>query len=117
MSIVLYGIKNCDTVKKARSWLKSQQIEYTFHDFRVDGLTKNMLEDFLKHVEWEALLNKRGTTWRKLPDKLKHDVNKKKALELMYQNPALIKRPVLVYGKKFFVGFSETDYKKIFNPD
>jgi Spx/MgsR family transcriptional regulator len=117
MNTVLHGIKKCDTVKKARSWLKLQQIEYTFHDFRVDGLTKNMLEDFLKHVEWETLLNKRGTTWRKLPDKQKHDVNKKKALELMYQNPTLIKRPVLAYGMKYFVGFSETDYEKIFNPD
>ena len=117
MSIILYGIKNCDTVKKARLWLEAQQIEYAFHDFRMDGLTKDMLKDFLEHVDWETLLNKRGTTWRKLPDKQKYDVNKKKALDLMYQNSTLIKRPVLAYGKKFYVGFSETDYEKIFNPD
>ena len=116
MSIILYGIKNCDTVKKARRWLEAQQIEYIFHDYRVDGLTKNMLEDFLKHVDWEALLNKRGTTWRKLPEKQRNDIGKKKAMTLMNVNPALIKRPVLAYEKKLFIGFTETDYEKIFNP-
>lgn len=115
MSIILYGIKNCDTVKKARRWLETQQIEYIFHDYRVDGLTKNMLKDFLKHVDWEALLNKRGTTWRKLPDEQRDNIGKKRAVTLMHENPTLIKRPILAYENKLFTGFAETDYEKIFN--
>ncbi len=115
MSIVLYGIKNCDTVKKARRWLEIQQIEYIFHDFRVDGLDKNMLKGFLKHVDWEILLNKRGTTWRKLPENLKNGINEPKALELMVEYPTLIKRPIFVNGSKFFVGFSEEKYEKMFS--
>lgn len=115
MSIYLYGIKNCDTVKKARRWLESQHIEYIFHDFRVDGLDKNMLEDFLKHIDWEALLNKRGTTWRKLPEDQKENLNKTQVVELMLEHPTIIKRPVLCHGTNVFVGFSEDNYKKIFS--
>jgi arsenate reductase len=115
MSIILYGIKNCDTVKKAQRWLETQKIEYIFHDFRVDGLDKNLLKDFLKLVDWETLLNKRGTTWRKLPEKQRNDINKKNAVSLMNENPTLIKRPVLAYKKKLFIGFAESDYEKIFN--
>ena len=113
MNIVLYGIKNCDTVKKARCWLESHQTEYTFHDFRIDGLTKNMLKDFLKHVDWETLLNKRGTTWRKLPESQKNNIDDSKALKLMVKYPTLIKRPILNHRCKYFVGFSENQYKKI----
>ena len=112
MSIILYGIKNCDTVKKARRWLETQQLEYTFHDFRVDGLTKDMLKDFLKHVDWEILLNKRGTTWRKLSENQKQDISKQKALSLMHENPTLIKRPVLDHKGVYLVGFSEDKYKQ-----
>jgi len=114
MNIILYGIKNCDTVKKARRWLEAQQIEYAFHDFRVDGLTKNMLEDFLKHIDWEILLNKRGTTWRKLSENQKQGVSKQKAITLMHENPALIKRPVLNHQGKYLVGYNEDKYKKSF---
>ena len=114
MKVVLYGIKNCDTVKKARYWLEAHKIEYTFHDFRADGLNEDVLKDFLKHVDWEILLNKRGTTWRKLPDKQKNEIDSQKALELMNENLMLIKRPVLAHGKNFFVGFADIDYEKIF---
>ncbi|MCK5433407.1 MAG: ArsC family reductase, partial [Gammaproteobacteria bacterium] len=93
--MVLYGIKNCDTVKKARLWLDRQQILYTFHDFRVDGLDKKMLKEFLNHVDWETLLNRRGTTWRKIPEEKKENLNKTKVLELMLEHPTIIKRPVL----------------------
>ncbi len=117
MKVVLYGIKNCDTVKKARYWLEAHKIEYTFHDFRADGLNEDVLKDFLKHVDWEILLNKRGTTWRKLPDKQKNEIDSQKALELMNDNLTLIKRPVLAHGKNYFVGFAETDYEKIFISD
>jgi len=111
MSIILYGIKNCDTVKKARRWLEAQQIEYAFHDFRVDGLTKDMLRDIVKHVDWEILLNKRGTTWRRLYENKKQGISKQKAIALMHENPALIKRPVLNYEGEFLVGFSENKYE------
>ncbi len=111
MSIILYGIKNCDTVKKARRWLEAQQIEYAFHDFRVDGLTKDMLRDIVKHVDWEILLNKRGTTWRRLSENQKQGISKQKAIALMYENPALIRRPVLNYEGEFLVGFSENKYE------
>ena len=113
MNIVLYGIKNCDTVKKARRWLESHQAKYTFHDFRIDGLTKNMLKDFLKHVDWETLLNKRGTTWRKLPESQKKNIDESKALKLMVEYPTLIKRPILNHGCKYLVGFCDNQYKKI----
>ena len=111
MSTVLYGIKNCDTVKKSHRWLEAQQIEYTFHDFRVDGLTKDMLEDFLKHVDWEILLNKRGTTWHKLSENQKQNITKQKAMALMVENPTLIKRPVLVHKEEYLVGFNENNYE------
>ena len=114
MSIILYGIKNCDTVKKARRWLEAQQIEYAFHDFRVDGLTKDMLRDIVKHVDWEILLNKRGTTWRRLYENKKQGISKQKAIALMHENPALIKRPVLYHKSAYLVGFNENKYETAF---
>jgi len=114
MSIILYGIKNCDTVRKARRWLETQQIEYTFHDFRLDGLTKELLKDFLKHIDWELLLNKRGTTWRKLSENQKRDINNQKAISLMHENPTLIKRPVLNHEGKYLVGYNEDKYENAF---
>ncbi|WP_455216886.1 ArsC family reductase [Kaarinaea lacus] len=110
----LYGIKNCDTVRKARKWLESAGVNYDFHDFRADGLTKKDLRTWVKMVGWETLLNKRGTTWRQLPEKDRETVDESKAIDLMLANPTLIKRPVLVKGKKIHVGFSSVDYKKIF---
>ena len=115
MDIILFGIKNCDTVKKARRWLNVRQIEYVFHDFRVDGLDIEMIKKFLKQVEWETLLNKRGTTWRKLPENQKNNIDGPKALELMVEHPALIKRPILDHGNKYSIGFSENQYEKIFS--
>ena len=111
----IYGIKNCDTVRKARKWLDGQGIDYSFHDFRTDGLTKKDLRTWMTVVDWEVLLNKRGTTWRQLPEKDREIVDERKAIDLMLANPTLIKRPVLVHGKKFHVGFTPTDYKKLFN--
>lgn len=111
MSIILYGIKNCDAIKKAQRWLETQQIEYTFHDFRVDGLTKDMLKEFLKHVDWETLLNKRGTTWRKLSDDIKNSIDETSSIQVMLDNPSAIKRPILENGKTLLVGFKEEEYK------
>lgn len=113
MSVKLYGIKNCDTVKKARKWLDANSVSYTFHDFRVDGITKTLVNNFLKQVDAETLINKRGTTWRKLSEKEKEIKTKTQAVELMVDNPTIIKRPVLEAYKKITVGFSEETYKSI----
>lgn len=113
MSVTLYGIKNCDTVKKARKWLDTNSVPYTFHDFRVDGINKTLVNNFLKQIDIEILINKRGTTWRKLSDEEKEIKNKTQAIKLMVENPTIIKRPVLDVGKKYTVGFSDEVYKSL----
>ncbi|CDL87698.1 ArsC family reductase [Xenorhabdus cabanillasii] len=96
-TFTLYGIKNCDTVKKARRWLEDQEIPYQFHDYRVDGLSPELLQIFIEQAGWEALLNTRGTTWRKLTDEQKSTINNAEAAKaLMLEQPAIIKRPLLV---------------------
>lgn len=109
--MILYGIKNCDTVKKARRWLDDNNVNYQFHDFRKDGLDKATIEQWLQLVSWETLLNKRGTTWRKLEDPRKDNLNQDTAVELMLENPTLIKRPVLVTQSTTLVGFDENKYQ------
>ena len=111
--MILYGIPNCDTIKKARKWLDANGIEYTFHDFRKDGLDKSMLETWVKQVGWEPLLNRRGTTWRKLPQETRDSINERSAIKAMLDSPAIIKRPVLTKGKKILVGFDESQYKQL----
>ncbi len=114
MAVTLYGIKNCDTIKKARKWLEVQQIDYSFHDFRVDSLDANLLEQWFADVGWETLLNKRGTTWRQLSEEIKSSINEASARQLMLDNPAIIKRPVLDTGSERHVGFSEVSYQTYF---
>lgn len=111
----LFGIPNCDTVRKARKWLTTHQIEYQFHDFRKDGLDTAQLTTWVREVGWETLLNKRGTTWRKLDDATKTSINKTSAIQLMLQEPTLIKRPVLEHRNNITLGFSEASYTSIFN--
>lgn len=111
---ILYGIGNCDTVRKARKWLASHDIDYRFHDFRKDGLTARQLKHWATVVGWETLLNRRGQTWRKLPDKAKADLNAASALKLMQAEPTLIKRPVLEVQSRVHVGFKDTDYQDLF---
>ena len=106
----LYGIKNCDTVRKARRWLEAHNIDYGFHDFRQQGLDRELLASWVDELGWEVLLNKRGTTWRKLPEKEKDNLDREKAIELMLTHPAMIKRPVLNTGKHRLVGFNEENY-------
>lgn len=113
MTVTLYGIKNCDTVKKARKWLDANSVPYTFHDFRVDGIDKTLVNNFLKKIDIEVLINKRGTTWRKLSDEEKDIKTKTQAVELMVENPTIIKRPVLEINKKVTVGFNEENYKSL----
>ena len=110
----LYGIKSCDTVRKAQKWFESEGVKYTFHDFRTDGLDKKNLSAWVKAVGWEVLLNKRSTTWKQLSDKDKETVDEAKAFALMLTNPTLIKRPVLTHKQKTYVGFKPAEYKLLF---
>ncbi|MAX53200.1 MAG: ArsC family reductase [Methylophaga sp.] len=112
-TMILYGIKNCDSVKKARSWLEAHSIDYVFHDFRQQGLEESTVKEWLQSVDWETLLNKRGTTWRKLDDPRKDNLDEKTAIELMLENPTLIKRPVLVNDSTIIVGFKEDVYQQL----
>lgn len=112
---ILYGIKNCDTVRKARKWLTAQGIEYQFHDVRSDGLDKKCLTAWVNELGWETLLNTRGTTWRKLPEQQRSNIDQNKAIALMLEHPAMIKRPVLKLGKKHYLGFKEAEYQKLFS--
>jgi len=111
--MIIYGIKNCDTVKKARKWLETNQIEHEFHDFRVDGLTKAKLESWLEKAEWKKVLNTRSTSWRKLDDDQKQNICSNSALELMLDNPTLIKRPVLEHTDGLLIGFKEEQYQQL----
>ncbi|HMN80830.1 MAG TPA: ArsC family reductase [Burkholderiaceae bacterium] len=111
---VIYGIDTCDTVRKARQWLKAHAIDHRFHDFRRDGLGADMLARWLTHVPWDALLNRRGLTWRKLDDGLRSRVvDQPSAVELMLREPTLIKRPVLEHGERLLVGFSDALYASL----
>lgn len=114
MSVTLYGIKNCDTVKKARKWLEKNHISYHFHDFRTDGLDKKLMESWLRKIDWEMLLNTRGMTWRKLDESERQNMTKNKAISLMLMQPTLIKRPVLTTGGDCYVGFDEKNYTALF---
>lgn len=110
MSITIYGIKNCDTMKKARSWLDAQSIDYAFHDYKSSGIDRDRLASWVKQVGWETLLNRAGTTFRKLPDRDRENLNETKALALMVAQPSMIKRPVLELGRELLVGFKPEIY-------
>lgn len=107
----LYGIKNCDTVKKARTWLDQNGIAYRFHDFRTDGLTPELLQHFAGHSDWTKLLNRSSTSWRQLSAEQQSDLTQEKAIQLMLDIPTLIKRPVLDTGGKLIIGFKAENYQ------
>ena len=109
--MILYGIKNCDTVKKARHWLDGANLAYEFHDFRVDGLSAELLDSWCDELGWEALLNRRSTSWRALSDTDKESINEANAKRLMLATPTLIKRPVLNANQKILVGFKAAQYE------
>ena len=113
--VTIFGIGNCDTVRKARRWLDGHAVEYRFHDVRTDGLPRLLLESWVQALGWENLLNRRGTTWRKLPESVRDSINKRAAVKLMLEHPAMIKRPVLDLGDSLHLGFSEDSYKNCFN--
>ena len=110
MTTTIYGIKNCDTMKKARAYLDKKGVAYDFHDYKVQGVAREKLEGWAKKAGWEALLNRAGTTFRKLPEQDKEGLTEKKAIALMLAQPSMIKRPVLEAGSKLLVGFKPEDY-------
>jgi arsenate reductase len=112
--VTIYGIKNCDTMKKARTWLDGHKVAYAFHDYKAAGVERSQLEAWSKDVGWEVLLNKAGTTFRALPQKDKEGLTEKKAIALMAAQPSMIKRPVLDLGGKLLVGFKPELYEKAF---
>jgi len=115
MAVTIYGIKNCDTMKKARAWLDKNGADYAFHDYKATGIERGRLEGWAKKAGWETLLNRAGTTFKKLPDKDKNGVTERKAIALMLAQPSMIKRPVLeLGGGKLLVGFKPEEYAKAF---
>lgn len=116
MMITLYGIPNCDTVKKARVWLAAQQRDVLFHDVKKQRLERSTITNWLDHLNWDVLVNRKGSTWRGLPERRRAAIlDAPSALELMLEFPSVIKRPVLDYGGQFHVGFSDALYRQIFN--
>ncbi len=115
MASTLYGIKNCDTIKKARRYLDEHEVEYQFHDYRVDGIDEKAIQTFIDKLGWENVLNKRGTTWRQLDDKTKTATTESNVAALLCQHPAMIKRPILKSGNKLLIGFSKDDYSALLN--
>ena len=111
----LYGIKNCDTIKKARKWLTNNVIEYTFHDVRADGIDSQSIDNWIEQAGWETVLNRRGTTWRKLEPSIQEATNKDNVAALLVEHPAMIKRPVLDVDGLITVGFKADHYQTIFN--
>ena len=112
MPITIYGIKNCDTMKKARAWLDGRNVEYAFHDYKTAGIERAKLEAWAKKTGWEVLLNKAGTTFRKLPETEREGVTSDRALGLMVEQPSMIKRPVLDIDGKLLVGFKPEQYEQ-----
>ena len=113
-TVTIYGIKNCDTMKKARAWLDAHGVVYGFHDYKSAGIERSVLEGWVRKTGWETLLNRSGMTFRKLPEKDKEGVTEKKAIALMAAQPSMIKRPVLAIGGKLVVGFKPEQYETIF---
>jgi Spx/MgsR family transcriptional regulator len=112
--VTIYGIKNCDTMKKARSWLEAHGVAYQFHDYKAEGVTRERLEQWLGSVGWETLLNRAGTTFRKLPDADREGLDQAKAVVLMLAQPSMIKRPVLELDGTLLVGFKPEAYSETF---
>ena len=113
--ITLYGIKNCDTIKKARKWLTDNVIEYKFHDVRADGIDCQSIDNWIEQAGWETVLNRRGTTWRRLDANIQENTDRNNVTALLLEHPALIKRPVLDVNGTITIGFKADNYQSIFN--
>lgn len=112
--VAMYGIPNCDTIRKARVWLETHDISFDFHNYKKEGINAALLRDWSEQVGWEVLLNRRGLTWRKLDHDQKEGIDLDKAIGLMCENPSMIKRPVLVIDGHIEVGFSAQRYAELF---
>ncbi|MBL4830206.1 MAG: ArsC family reductase [Aliivibrio sp.] len=115
MSTTMLGIKNCDTIKKARKWLENENIDFSFHDYRVDGINEEMIRTFISELGLDAVINKRGTTYRQLSDEQKQSLNDDTAIALFIASPAMIKRPLLIHNDQYFLGFKPAQYQEIFS--
>ena len=114
-SVTLYGISSCNTIRKAKTWLETQDIEFEFHDYRKQGLEQQLLQSMISALGWKAMLNRRGTTWRTLPDTVKNQIDQASAIRVMIDNPAIIKRPILARNNQLHLGFSTHQYQEIFS--
>ncbi|MEK9711094.1 MAG: ArsC family reductase [Thalassolituus sp.] len=110
----VYGIKNCDTMKKAMKWLDDAGIAYHFHDYKKDGLSPELVDSWLNQLGWEDLINRRGTTWRKLDESVREAMDNDSARQVMLENPSIIKRPLLDTGRERILGFKADDYEARF---
>ncbi|PLX59214.1 MAG: ArsC family reductase [Vibrio alginolyticus] len=115
MSITMFGIPNCDTIKKAKKWLEAEDIAYDFHNYRKQGVDVAMVNEFCRALGWEQVLNKRGTTYRQLTQEQKDTLNEENAIALLVENPAMIKRPILKVNDQLHIGFKADQYATIFN--
>ncbi|WP_372377203.1 ArsC family reductase [Vibrio natriegens] len=115
MTITMFGIPNCDTIKKAKKWLESEDIAYEFHDYRKQGVDEALVTEFCDALGWEIVLNKRGTTFRQLTQEQKDSLNEENAIKLLVENPAMIKRPILKVNDQLHIGFKADQYTTIFN--
>jgi arsenate reductase len=113
-AVTIYGIKNCDTMKKARDWLSSHGVAYDFHDYKTAGIAPHVLAGWTREVGWQVLLNRSGTTFRALPETAKTGLDEAKAIALMAAQPSMIKRPVLDLGGELIVGFKPERYEEAF---
>jgi len=111
--ITIYGIRNCDTMKKTFAWLKKHKIEYQFHDFKKSGLDPALLDEWITRIGWEPLLNRRGMMWRKLGDDVRANIEINSARAIMLETPSIVKRPVLNSGDALTLGFSEEKYREL----
>jgi arsenate reductase (glutaredoxin) len=114
VTVSIYGIKNCDTMKKARAWLDAQGVSYAFHDYRSEGLEPSHLQGWIDVLGWETVLNRAGTTFRKLPDEEKSGLDAEKAKALMLKQPSMIKRPILEADGALLAGFKPAEYERLF---
>ncbi len=114
MTIIMYGIPNCDTIKKAKKWLQNANISFEFHDYRKQGIKRELVETFCQHLGWEQVLNKRGTTYRQLTQQQKESLDLDSAVSLLVELPAMIKRPILLVDGQFYIGFKAEQYSDIF---
>lgn len=112
MPVTLFGIPNCDTVKKARAWLAERGVDYAFHDYKKSGVDADKLADWTQRFGWEKVLNRSGTTFKKLPDDVKADLDASKAIAIMSENPSAIKRPIVIYDGGALLGFNAAEWEK-----